>query len=576
MDYRGRNVRGWGGDVNMNQILDGDPCVWAARDHRKEIDRGVVVRNEETCYTTSQYLWSLKSDCLDKVAMVFNDGLEVTYRDLQEKTKKIVLLLQKLGLNKGDVVSAQLPNWAEFAYINLACCTLGLVFNPIIPIYRGKELGFILRDARTKVMFTPDHYRSMSYVDTLREIAPEIGSLEHVVVLRSDEPDGLCGLFKSYEKMVLSLPSGVDADFVIPEPPNPDYVKLLMYTSGTTGTPKGVLHSHRTIAKVVDNIVAFREIDDSDVYFMPSPLTHITGYSACEMIIRTPLRQTAIQEKWNKSEAVDFIRKTGSTFTVGATPFLVELLDECRKRNETLPTLKSFGCGGASVPPELIRSVAGVLENCRAFRVYGSTEVPLVSQGLSSLSELDRAATTDGYIYNYEVKVIDGNGGDVTLEARDGELLVKGPGMFLGYTSAEQTEKSFDTFGYFHTGDIGHVSRENDLVITDRMKDIIIRGGENISAKEIEDILHEHECVREAAVVSQPNKRLGEGVCAFIILVPDASLSIDDLNRHLKESGLANQKQLESMILVDDFERTASGKVRKDVLRKITWRKGDQ
>jgi acyl-CoA synthetase len=463
----------------MNNFLDGDPCVWASLGHRKEIGRVTVSRSKEVCHVTSSILWSMDGNCLNSVAMVFNDGLELTYRDLQEETRKIVFLLQKLGLQKGDVVSAQLPNWAEFSYINLACCTLGLVFNPIIPIYRGKELGFILRDAGTKVIFVPDQYRSMSYVDTLREIAPEIRSLEHVVVLRSDEPERLYGLFKSYEKMVLSHPSGVDANFSIPEPPDPDYVKLLMYTSGTTGTPKGVLHSHRTMAKVVDNVVAFREIDDSDVYFMPSPLTHITGYSACEMIVRTPLRQTAIQDKWNKSEAVDFICKTGSTFTVGATPFLVEILDECRKRNETLPTLKSFGCGGASVPPELIRSVADVLENCRAFRVYGSTEVPLVSQGLTSHSELDRAATTDGYIYNYEVKVIDGNGNDVTMDALDGELLVKGPGMFLGYTSAEQTEKSFDTFGYFHTGDIGHVSRENDLIITDRMKDIIIRGGEN-------------------------------------------------------------------------------------------------
>ena len=327
------------------------------------------------------------------------------------------------------------------------------------------------------------------------------------------------------------------------------------------------------MATVVNNIVNFRKIDEFDVYYMPSPVTHITGYSACEMIVRTPLNKTVIQDKWNKSDAVDFILKTGATFTVGATPFLVEILDECRRRKETLPTLKSFACGGASVPPELIRSVSDVLENCQAFRVYGSTEVPLVSQGLTSRSELERAATTDGCIYNYDVKVIDENGDDVTAGERDGEFLVKGPGMLLGYTSLEQTEKAFDASGYFHTGDIGHVSSNDDIVITDRMKDIIIRGGENISAKEVEDVLHEHENIREAAVVSQPNERLGEGVCAFIIPVSDVALTLEEVNQYLRQKGLANQKQLENMIIVDSFERTASGKIRKDILRNITWKK---
>jgi acyl-CoA synthetase len=555
----------------MSGVAGSDPCAWAESHASRRGVRGEVGSEKEACHVTSHYLWSMSEECLDDVAMVFYNGPEVTYRDLQERTKKVVLMLQGLGLKKGDVVSAQLPNWEEFAYINLACCTLGLVFNPIIPIYRGKELSFILADAGTKLLFIPDEYRSMGYIDMVKELAPKIESLEHVVVLRSEDTSKLDGIFKSYELLV----QGVDqsSEFSIPESPDADHVKLLMYTSGTTGTPKGVLHSHRTMATVVGNVVNFREVDESDVYYMPSPLTHITGYSACEMIVRTSLHKTVIQDKWNKADAVDFILKTGATFTVGATPFLVEILDECRSRKETLPSLKSFACGGASVPPELIRSVSDVLENCQAFRVYGSTEVPLVSQGLTARSQLERAATTDGCIYNYDVKVIDESGDDVTAGERDGELLVKGPGMLLGYTSLEQTEKAFDASGYFHTGDIGHVSSNDDIVITDRMKDIIIRGGENISAKEVEDVLHEHENIREAAVVSQPNERLGEGVCAFIIPASDAALILEEVNQYLREKGLAKQKQLENMIIVDSFERTASGKIRKDILRNITWKK---
>ncbi|QQD19962.1 AMP-binding protein [Spongiibacter nanhainus] len=555
----------------MSTVVGSDPCAWAESHAYRRGVQEEADSKKEICHVTSDYLWSMSEDCLDDVAMVFHNGPEVTYRDLQKTTKKVVLMLQGLGLKKGDVVSAQLPNWEEFVYINLACCTLGLVFNPIIHIYRGKELGFILADAGTKLLFIPEEYRSMGYVDMVKELAPKIGSLKHVLVLRSEDTSKLDQIFKSYELLV----QGVDqsSEFSVPEAPDPDHVKILMYTSGTTGTPKGVLHSHRSMAAVVDNVVNFREINESDVYYMPSPLAHITGYSACEMIVRTSLHKAVIQDKWNKSDAVDFILDTGSTFTVGATPFLVEILDECRRRKERLPTLKSFACGGASVPPELIRSVSEILENCQAFRVYGSTEVPLVSQGLTARSELERAATTDGRIYNYDVKVIDENGEDITARELDGELLVKGPGMFLGYTSVEQTEKAFDASGYFHTGDIGHVLSNGDIVITDRMKDIIIRGGENISAKEVEDVLHEHENIREAAVVSQPNERLGEGVCAFIILASDAALTLEEVNQYLRLKGLAKQKQLENMIIVDSFDRTASGKIRKDILRNITWGK---
>jgi acyl-CoA synthetase (AMP-forming)/AMP-acid ligase II len=301
---------------------------------------------------------------------------------------------------------------------------------------------------------------------------------------------------------------------------------------------------------------------------MPSPVTHVTGYSSGINLCFMSEMQTALMERWDADHAIDIINSIGVTLTLGATPFLQELLAAAKRRGDRLPGLRQFSCGGAAVPPTLVREAQDWFENCVVARVYGSTEVPLVSYGWRDNPEL--AATSDGQLYAFDVRVLDDNGRDVAPGA-DGEIAARGPGMFLGYADREQTLEAHTGDGYFLTGDIGHVTEEGAVVITDRKKDLIIRGGENLSAKEIENVLHRHPGVKEAAVVSMPHERLGEGVCAFVIAVGSEPPSGDELSAFAESQSLARQKIPERYEFVDDLPRTAAGKVRKDRLRKRLW-----
>jgi acyl-CoA synthetase (AMP-forming)/AMP-acid ligase II len=258
-----------------------------------------------------------------------------------------------------------------------------------------------------------------------------------------------------------------------------------------------------------------------------------------------------------------------ATHCMSATPFLQELVAECTRRGDGLPTLRYFACGGASVPPELIRHSHQVFARCRSFRIWGCTEAPLISQGVTAEAEEALAAETDGRIFNYEVRVLDAADQEVGIGA-EGELLARGPSLSLGYTNEEMTRESFTDDGFFRTGDLGYVSQDGSVVITGRKKDLIIRGGQNISAKEIEDVLHTHPAIEEAAVVSMPHARLGEGICAYLRLRgAGPAPTIDDLQRFLLEAGLARQKAPERVEVLSEYPRTAAGKIKKDILRQM-------
>jgi acyl-CoA synthetase (AMP-forming)/AMP-acid ligase II len=299
---------------------------------------------------------------------------------------------------------------------------------------------------------------------------------------------------------------------------------------------------------------------------MPSPVTHITGYSSGINMPFMSEARSALMERWDADAAIDFIHRVGGTMTVGATPFLVELLDAAERRGDGLPSMRQFSCGGAGVPPKLVRRAYEVLDNCITVRVYGSTEVPMVSYGWRDNPEL--AATTDGHLYAFEVKILDEEGNPLP-PGQDGEIAARGPGMMLGYADPAQNAEAHTADGFFLTGDIGRITDEGAVLITDRKKDIIIRGGENLSAKEVEDVLHHHPAVREAAVVAMPHERLGEGVCAIVIPASaDRPPTLEALASFTDQQGLARQKIPERLIIVDDLPRTPSGKVRKDILRK--------
>ena len=494
----------------------------------------------------------------DRVTHVFG-AQRCTVSELLAEAELLAAGLQRRGLVAGDVVSFQLPNWREAVVIDLATTMLGLVVAPIVPIYRDAEVAFMLADAGVKAAFFPTDYRGFDYAAMMQRLAPTLPGLRLLCSVRG-EPGG-----DSYEAMIgegkrLTERPKVDANAV----------KMILYTSGTTGRPKGVLHTHNTgplrLQRAFGNWSRGSAVAGLDnILLMASPVTHVTGQSGMEIPFCSNTR-TVFMERWNAVEALDLIDAEQVTASVGATPFLHELLSAAEAGGRRLPSLQVFACGGAEVPPALICKSYEVLEQCRAFRVYGSSEVPLTTLGFAGVGEMEMAASTDGQIADYEVRILDDEGNRLSV-GQEGEICVRGPSMFLGYGDPEATAASFDADGFFATGDLGRVTSEGAIVITGRKKDLINRGGEKVSAKEVEDILHRMPAIKEAAVVAMPHARLGETLCAYVIAQPGAGLDLDALLAFVAASGVARQKYPEHLVVVDDFPRTASGKIRKDRLR---------
>ncbi|WP_332674872.1 AMP-binding protein [Aromatoleum sp.] len=495
----------------------------------------------------------------ERVTHVFGNQ-RCTVGGLLAEAAALAAGLQQRGLAAGDVVSFQLPNWREAVVIDLATTILGLVVAPIVPIYRDAEVAFMLGDAGVKAAFFPAHYRGFDYGTMMQRLALPLPKLEHLFTVRAGD-----GSDDSYEALVGEGGRLADAPKV-----DANSVKMILYTSGTTGRPKGVLHSHNTgplrLKRAFEQWSRGSQVAGFDnVLLMASPVTHVTGQSGMEIPFCSNTR-TVFMERWNADEALDLIDREKVTASVGATPFLHELLTAAENAGCRLPTLQVFACGGAEVPPALITKAYSVLDQCRAFRVYGSSEVPLTTLGFVGEGEMELAATTDGKVADYDVRIADDDG-RVLPAGEEGEIRVRGPSMLLAYSSPEATAECFDADGYFATGDLGRLTAEGAVVVTGRKKDLINRGGEKVSAKEVEDILHRMPAVREAAVVSMPHPRLGETLCAYVIAQDSVGIGLGDVLAFVERAGVAKQKYPEHLVVVEDFPRTASGKIRKDRLR---------
>ncbi|GGN58721.1 cyclohexanecarboxylate-CoA ligase [Novosphingobium indicum] len=485
------------------------------------------------------------------VALIEGDE-QVSRAQIVADAEALSAAMHARGLRPGDVIAFQVPNWREAMVINTAAAMSGLVVNPIVPIYRDHEVTLMLGDCGAKAFFVASTFRKYDFAAMATRIRANLPELDHVFTVRGEGPDDYAAL----------IAEGRDMSFARPKV-DPLGVKMVLYTSGTTGRPKGVLHSHVSIARILRESGDYWGIAPGEATLMPSPVTHVSGYAnglEAPFICGT---RTVLMESWNAEEALALIDRHQLVGTVAATPFLVELAAAARKAGNPLPSFRFFACGGAAVPNDLIPAANAAFANCRAFRVFGASEVPLVTFGWPNVETL--AATTDGAIVDYGVRIVDYEDRDLP-DGQEGEILARGPGMMLGYADEAQSREAITTDGYFRTGDLGVRSPEGAITITGRKKDLIIRGGENISAKEIEDVLHGHPQVREAAVVAMPHARLGEGVCAYI-LAEGAAPSAQDLAAHVAASGLAKQKIPERFEFREDFPRTASGKVRKDQLR---------
>lgn len=490
---------------------------------------------------------------------IFDGELQLSCGTLYRYALRLAGYFVRIGLRPGDVISFQLPNWWETSVIDLAAAMTGVVTNPIVPINRDAEVSYMLGESRSKLMFLPGVFRKYDYVAMLKRITPGLSSVPGIITVRdsSGQHTDLDALLTSSEPL--------DAPFST----DPNAVKLLMYTSGTTGRPKGVLHSHNSFHADSIKMKPAMRLHDDDVIFCPSPVTHISGYLWALNMPWCGNMPAVLLDVWNAERAFDLIERHQCAFMVGATPFLQDLVAVSHQRGIGLASLKSYLCGGASVPPSLIYDAAERFPNCIPWRTFGATEVPTMTGPPASRADLRLAAETDGRLNRAEVKIVDLVSGVPVEAGGEGEILAREPSMAIGYARVEDNDGAYDEDGYFRMGDIGRLVDGDHLICTGRKKDLIIRAGENISAKEIEDVLYRSEKVAEVAVVSMPSRKTSEAICAFIVTRDGHTIDLPEVAALVREAGLARQKTPEHVELVDELPKTPSGKVRKDQLRQL-------
>lgn len=452
----------------------------------------------------------------------------------------------------GSTLAFMLPNWHEAAIIYMAATLAGMVALPILPSLRERDLAFALEDSKARFIFIPETFRGHDYAAMLSRVVDDLTDPPLVVVVR--------GTARGHVPFGSLLGGG--ADEPLPRL-DPDSVRMMLYTSGTTGRPKGVLHSHRTLGALIDQIGEHWLVEPGDSFLVASPISHIGGsiYAFEAPLI---LGSTAIlMERWDADEAIRMAEQHRWTHMAGATPFLEQLLDAARRAGTRLPHLKLFICGGAAVPPSLIRTAANYFEKAVVTRVYGSTETPVATVGSIGEGERDHAADTDGRPGVAQIKIAP----HPAAPPGEGEICVRGPQMLIGYLHKEDEAGAFDEEGFFRTGDLGRWIAGDHLVVTGRAKDIIIRNGENISAKEVEDILVAHPGILDIAVVGVPDPRTGERACAVIVPAVPGEPTLEDLRVFLDAKGLARFKYPERVVLMEALPRNDAGKVLKERLR---------
>lgn len=351
---------------------------------------------------------------------------------------------------------------------------------------------------------------------------------------------------------------------------DPDAVRMILYTSGTTSRPKGVLHTHNSIHALICQIRDHWMIEPGDKFLIPSPIAHIGGsiYTfECPLLLGTT---AVLMDRWEPSRAVALIDAERCTHMAGATPFLQQLLSAAQRAETHLPDLKVFICGGASVSPQLIRRATEYFERAVVTRVYGCTEVPVATVGAPGPGEAEHAADTDGRPGIAEIKLV----AHQAAPSGDGEICVRGPQMLVGYRHPE--DESLDAAGFFHTDDLGRWVDQKYLVVTGRAKDVIIRSGENISAKEVEDLLAEHPGIAEIAVVALPDERTGERACAVIVPSGTEHPDVASLLALLVSKGVAKFKAPEQVVIADALPKNDAGKVLKHQIRASLLRTGTE
>lgn len=486
-----------------------------------------------------------------------------TYREMLHSVNRIALGLKRLGVQKQDIVSCQLPNWWEFTLLYIACRRIGAVLNPLMPIFRERELSFMLKHTESKILIVPKVFRKFDYEKLANQLQSNIKSIEHVVVIGGEDEN-------SFEKLLLN--HGLDKDPQILNTLNDvtitaDDIAQLVFTSGTTGEPKGVMHTANTL---FSNIVPYANrlhLDKDDVIFMGSPMAHQTGFMY-GLIMPVLLKAKAVLlDVWDVNTAIDLIHKHQVTFTMASTPFLNDLSEAALDAHQSLDSLKLFVCAGAPIPSSLVQKARQNM-GVKVISAWGMTECGAVTMTCPE-DEDERSFNTDGLpLSGVEVKVT-GDNGETLAPMQSGTLMIRCCSNFGGYLKRPHLNET-DAEDWFDTGDIAYQDDKGYIRIAGRKKDVIIRGGENIPVAEVESLIYLHPEIATVALVPYPDERMGERACAVVKLKnPEYELTLPILLEFLKTHRLANQYLPERLEVWDELPMTPSGKIQKFKIREL-------
>ncbi|EFU2671229.1 medium-chain fatty-acid--CoA ligase [Escherichia coli] len=500
----------------------------------------------------------------DKIAVVDNHGASYTYSALDHAASCLANWMLAKGIESGDRIAFQLPGWCEFTVIYLACLKIGAVSVPLLPSWREAELVWVLNKCQAKMFFAPTLFKQTRPVDLILPLQNQLPQLQQIV--------GVDKLAPATSSLSLSQIIADNTPLTTAITTHGDELAAVLFTSGTEGLPKGVMLTHNNILASERAYCARLNLTWQDVFMMPAPLGHATGFLHGVTAPFLIGARSVLLDIFTPDACLALLEQQRCTCMLGATPFVYDLLNVLEKQPADLSTLRFFLCGGTTIPKKVARECQQL--GIKLLSVYGSTESS--PHAVVNLDDpLSRFMHTDGYAAaGVEIKVVD-DARKTLPPGCEGEEASRGPNVFMGYfDEPELTARALDEEGWYYSGDLCRMDEAGYIKITGRKKDIIVRGGENISSREVEDILLQHPKIHDACVVAMPDERLGERSCAYVVLkAPHHSLSLEEVVAFFSRKRVAKYKYPEHIVVIEKLPRTASGKIQKFLLRKDIMRR---
>ena len=500
----------------------------------------------------------------DKIAVVDNHGASYTYSALDHAASCLANWMLAKGIESGDRIAFQLPGWCEFTVIYLACLKIGAVSVPLLPSWREAELVWVLNKCQAKMFFAPTLFKQTRPVDLILPLQNQLPQLQQIV--------GVDKLAPATSSLSLSQIIAYNTPLTTAITVHGDELAAVLFTSGTEGLPKGVMLTHNNILASERAYCARLNLTWQDVFMMPAPLGHATGFLHGVTAPFLIGARSVLLDIFTPDACLALLEQQRCTCMLGATPFVYDLLNLLEKQPADLSALRFFLCGGTTIPKKVARECQQ--RGIKLLSVYGSTESS--PHAVVNLDDpLSRFMHTDGYAAaGVEIKVVD-DARKTLPPGCEGEEASRGPNVFMGYfDEPELTARALDEEGWYYSGDLCCMDEAGYIKITGRKKDIIVRGGENISSREVEDILLQHPKIHDACVVAMPDERLGERSCAYVVLkAPHHSLSLEEVVAFFSRKRVAKYKYPEHIVVIEKLPRTASGKIQKFLLRKDIMRR---